>query len=148
VLDQEFNSIGGLGKPVIGMFSGGGGLDLGFAAAGFDVRLSSDIVPEYCKTISDNLHDHIAAPIDVANFDYDLARHVLGRDELYGIIGGPPCQSFSILGSRGSVSDPRGALVFNYIDIIKRLQPKFFLFENVPGLKTINGGQDWLDILT
>lgn len=145
-LEAEFSSLGGSGKQVIGVFSGGGGLDLGFAAAGFDIVMSSDVVPEYCSTLSNNLPKHAAELIDISKFDFGLAKEKIGRGGLSGIIGGPPCQSFSILGDRGSVDDPRGALVFNYISMIKKLQPDFFLFENVPGLRTINGGKDWHDI--
>jgi DNA (cytosine-5)-methyltransferase 1 len=146
-LEREFSQLGGSGKSVLGLFSGGGGLDLGFSAAGFDVGLSSDIVPEYCQTLEKNLPDHMATEIDVSDFDIKKIHNVFGSQGVQGIIGGPPCQSFSILGSRGATKDPRGALVFDYMQIIRQLQPEFFLFENVPGLKSVNGGQDWIDIL-
>ena len=63
------------------------------------------------------------------------------------VIGGPPCQSFSILGSRGSIGDPRGQLVYDYARIIAQINPKAFLLENVPGIMTVNKGQDWRDML-
>ncbi len=146
-LNREFSSLGGSGKSLLGLFSGGGGLDLGFSAAGFDVKLSSDVVPEYCKTLEANLPGHLASEIDVSDFDARQIHNIFGGDGPNGIIGGPPCQSFSILGSRGATQDPRGALVFDYMKIIRDLQPEFFLFENVPGLKTVNGGRDWQEIL-
>jgi DNA (cytosine-5)-methyltransferase 1 len=63
------------------------------------------------------------------------------------VIGGPPCQSFSILGDRGSTSDPRGKLVYEYARFIHQTRPRAFLFENVPGILTINKGKDWRDLL-
>jgi len=59
------------------------------------------------------------------------------------IAGGPPCQAFSILGKRGSFSDLRGQLVFDYIHLINELEPEAFVFDNMPGLLTLNNGKDW-----
>lgn len=146
-LATEFLKLGGSGKSVLGFFSGGGGLDLGFSAAGFDLKLSSDVVEEYCVTLEQNLPNHLAFEIDVSDFDNKKIHNIFGDQGPHGIIGGPPCQSFSILGSRGATQDPRGALVYNYMQIIGDLQPEFFLFENVPGLKSVNGGEDWRQIL-
>lgn len=147
MLESEFAKLGGSGRTLFGLFSGGGGLDLGFSAAGFDVKLSSDIVPEYCRTLEDNLIGHVSKEIDVSDFDVKTIHNIFGSGGPSGIVGGPPCQSFSILGSRGATDDPRGALVFDYMKIIRDLQPEFFLFENVPGLKTVNKGEDWKRIL-
>ena len=60
-----------------------------------------------------------------------------------GLAAGPPCQSFSILGQRGALADPRGKLALKYFDLIADIRPKAFLFENVPGLLTVNRGEDW-----
>lgn len=120
---------------------------MGFAGAGFDVKLSSDVVAEYCHTLEKNLPHHHASEIDVSKFDAKLVHNIFGDEGPSGIIGGPPCQSFSILGSRGATQDPRGALVYDYMNIIRELKPEFFLFENVPGLKSVNGGKDWQEIL-
>jgi DNA (cytosine-5)-methyltransferase 1 len=59
------------------------------------------------------------------------------------VAAGPPCQSFSILGQRGALADPRGKLALKYFDLIAEIRPKAFLFENVPGLLTVNKGADW-----
>jgi DNA (cytosine-5)-methyltransferase 1 len=61
--------------------------------------------------------------------------------------GGPPCQAFSILGSRKSVRDPRGALVYEYARLVAELKPRAFVFENVPGLLSVNRGRDWQELL-
>lgn len=63
------------------------------------------------------------------------------------VIGGPPCQAFSILGDRKSVDDPRGQLAFEYVRFIREIGPSAFLFENVPGLLTVNKGRDWQQLL-
>ncbi len=141
-LEREFSKLGGSGKKVAGFFSGGGGLDLGFSAAGFDVVYSSDIVEEYHQTIKSNIKGCDASFLDMNDWESaDIP------DNLTGIIGGPPCQSFSILGDRGSIDDPRGNLVFRYMELIAHKKPAFFLFENVPGIKSTNGGKDWNQII-
>jgi DNA (cytosine-5)-methyltransferase 1 len=63
------------------------------------------------------------------------------------VAGGPPCQAFSILGQRNSFRDPRGQLVYEYVRLVAELRPRAFLFENVPGLLTLNGGRDWDELL-
>jgi DNA (cytosine-5)-methyltransferase 1 len=76
----------------------------------------------------------------------------LTRDVLFSKVGirsvdliaaGPPCQSFSILGRRGALDDPRGKLALKYFDLIAEIKPRAFLFENVPGLLSVNRGEDW-----
>jgi DNA (cytosine-5)-methyltransferase 1 len=133
------------GISCVSMFCGGGGLDLGFASAGFDVRFSSDIDATFCRTVSRNFLNHISEPYDITDLSGKYIRNVSGS-EVDFIIGGPPCQSFSILGKRDSTNDPRGKLVFEYARIISELKPKGFLFENVPGLLTLNRGKDWEEI--
>jgi DNA (cytosine-5)-methyltransferase 1 len=64
------------------------------------------------------------------------------------VIGGPPCQSFSILGARKSTGDPRGKLVYEYARFIREIGPQAFLFENVPGILTVNKGADWKELLS
>lgn len=127
------------------MFCGGGGLDLGFASAGFKITFSSDIDATYCQTLSHNLPSHIAEAHDISELSGNHIKKTTNTKVDF-VIGGPPCQSFSILGKRGSTKDPRGQLVYEYARIISELNPKGFLFENVPGLLTLNKGADWEDI--
>ena len=63
------------------------------------------------------------------------------------IIAGPPCQAFSIMGKRQSLDDPRGRLTIKYFELISGLRPKVFMFENVPGLMTVNHGEDFHNLL-
>jgi DNA (cytosine-5)-methyltransferase 1 len=143
-------------KPLraLSLFSGGGGLDLGFSAAGFSVCCSSDIDPFSCKTLVLNnarkpfySHAH-AIPADIRAIS---ANQLLNEAKLKGqidiVIGGPPCQAFSVFGQRKGLSDPRGGLVWEYLRIIREVQPSAFLFENVAGLKSIHGGGLYDEIL-
>lgn len=130
---------------VVSLFAGGGGLDLGFASAGFIPVFTTDIVESFCDTNRHNLPGHIVEAWDMNDLKGDYVKKKVGKVDF--IIGGPPCQSFSILGSRGATLDPRGKLIFEYVRFIKEINPKGFLFENVPGLLSVNGGSDWKMIL-
>jgi DNA (cytosine-5)-methyltransferase 1 len=147
---QELDSLSipnqGNGLGYVSVFCGGGGLDLGFAAAGFKPLFSSDVVPAYCDTISRNLGGHLVEPHDITELAGKTVRRRIG-EPVDVVIGGPPCQSFSILGDRKSTSDPRGQLAYKYAGFIQEIGPKAFLFENVPGILTVNKGKDWSDLL-
>ncbi len=114
---------------VISLFSGCGGLDLGFEKAGFNIPVAN----EFDKTIWDTFEaNHPKTKLikgDIRNIkESDFP------DEVDGIIGGPPCQSWSEAGALRGIEDDRGKLFFDYIRILKDKQPKFFLAENVSGM--------------
>jgi DNA (cytosine-5)-methyltransferase 1 len=114
---------------VISLFSGCGGLDLGFEQAGFDIPVAN----EFDKTIWETFKiNHPATKLikgDIRNIqETDFPDHV------DGIIGGPPCQSWSEAGALRGIEDERGKLFFDYIRILRKKQPKFFLAENVSGM--------------
>lgn len=114
---------------IISLFCGCGGLDLGFEKAGFEVPVAN----EYDKTIWETFKvNHPKTRLiegDIRNIkEEDFP------DEIDGIIGGPPCQSWSEAGSLRGIDDARGQLFFDYIRILKSKQPKFFLAENVSGM--------------
>lgn len=140
-------------KPrVLALFSGGGGLDLGFALAGFEVGVSSDIVPEFLETIELNKRRYFSASHRTVCADISSADpSVFGKDTVDFMIGGPPCQSFSAAGRRAGgvhgVNDFRGSLFWHYCRLIEHFQPKGFLFENVRGILQANKGEDWAIIL-
>ena len=114
-------------KPtVVSLFSGGGGLDLGFMNAGYDVIWAIDNNQNAVNTYKENIGSHIKC----ADITKEDVAHIPKADV---VIGGPPCQSFSLAGNR-HVEDARGQLVWRYIDIIKHVKPKAFVFENVTGL--------------
>ncbi len=114
---------------IISLFSGCGGLDLGFELAGFNILIAN----EYDKTIWETfkinhpktyLIEGDIRKVDEADFPVDVD----------GIIGGPPCQSWSEAGALRGIDDERGQLFFDYIRILRKVQPKFFLAENVSGM--------------
>lgn len=118
---------------VVSLFSGGGGLDLGFKQAGYDIVWAIDNARDAVETYRENIGDHIiCADINTISPD-DIPQCDI-------IIGGPPCQSFSLAGNR-NVEDARGRLVWTYLDIINAKRPKFFLFENVPGILSAKNGK-------
>jgi DNA (cytosine-5)-methyltransferase 1 len=129
--------------PSVSVFSGGGGLDLGLSLAGFNVRYSTDKEESYCKTISTNFPKCFSHTQDIKDITSESIYNVIGETAIELLAGGSPCQSFSILGKRESFNDARGQLVFQFIRLIQELDPSVFVFENVPGILTLNKGQDW-----
>lgn len=111
---------------VVSLFSGVGGLDLGFSWAGCDLLWATDIEDVACKSFSLNFeHPCIRADINKLDIGYIPDADI--------IIGGPPCQSFSLVGQR-KLDDPRGQLVFRFYDVIREKKPLAFVMENVPGM--------------
>ncbi len=127
----------------VSLFSGGGGLDLGLSFAGFSFKYANDEVQYYCDTISHNFPDCVTEVKDIRNVKGQEIKELIKSETISLLAGGPPCQAFSILGKRDSFSDLRGQLVFDYIRLINELKPDAFVFENVPGLLTLNKGEDW-----
>ncbi len=127
----------------IGLFCGGGGLDLGLAFAGFRCLVASDIVPQFVETVVHNMPHAAGLVEDAMALTAGALSSAAGTTEIDLVAAGPPCQAFSILGRRGALDDPRGRLALKYFELIADLRPRAFLFENVPGLLTTNGGADW-----
>ena len=132
----------------ISLFSGGGGLDLGAYLAGFNTLMASDIIPAYISTIKNNLEGVKIYTEDAMLLTPQSLRELSGLQagDLDLMIAGPPCQAFSILGRRQSLNDPRGQLTPKYIELVAGVRPKAFIFENVPGLMTVNGGKDFKEL--
>lgn len=114
---------------VISLFSGCGGLDLGFEKAGFDIPVAN----EYDKTIWETFKINHPKTYLIEE-DIRKVNESAFPDDIDGIIGGPPCQSWSEAGSLKGIEDERGKLFFDYIRILRKVQPKFFLAENVSGM--------------
>ena len=118
---------------VISLFSGCGGLDLGFERAGFSIPIANEFDKTIWETFKINHPETKLIEGDVRNVTKeDIVSFFDG--EIDGIIGGPPCQSWSEAGSLKGINDPRGKLFFDYIRILKEFKPKFFLAENVSGM--------------
>lgn len=114
---------------VISLFSGCGGLDLGFERAGFEIPVANEYDSTIWSTFEVNHPNTLLLKSDIRKIqESDFPN---GID---GIIGGPPCQSWSEAGSLRGIEDARGKLFYDYIRILKEKQPKFFLAENVSGM--------------
>ena len=113
---------------VVSLFSGAGGLDLGFEKAGFSIKWAN----EFDKRIWDTFeHNFPNTKLDHRSIT-DVKEDEIPTCD--GIIGGPPCQSWSEAGAGRGINDARGQLFYDYIRILKAKQPKFFLVENVSGI--------------
>ncbi len=125
-------------RPVcIDLFAGAGGLALGFEQAGFDVAAAIEFDPIHAaihklnfpeaRTICQNVRDLTGEEI--------RRRAELGTKSIDVVVGGPPCQGFSLIGHR-VLDDPRNELVFHFLRLVAELRPKAFVFENVAGMAT------------
>lgn len=118
---------------IISLFSGCGGLDLGFEQAGFKVPVANEFDSTIYETFKVNHPNTHLVEGDVRKVTReDIAPYISG--EVDGIIGGPPCQSWSEAGALRGIEDDRGQLFFDYIRILNEFKPKFFLAENVSGM--------------
>ncbi|MBQ8709116.1 MAG: DNA cytosine methyltransferase [Bacteroidaceae bacterium] len=114
---------------LISLFSGAGGLDKGFHNAGFRTIVANEFDPKICPTFRANYPNVTLIEGDIRNIPSDaFPKHVTG------IIGGPPCQSWSEAGSLKGIEDARGQLFYEYIRILRDTQPLFFVAENVSGM--------------
>ena len=114
---------------VISLFSGCGGLDLGFERAGFDIPVANEYDKAIWATFRANHPRTTLLEADIRNL-----RAEDFPTDVDGIIGGPPCQSWSEAGALRGIEDARGQLFYDYIRILRQVQPKFFLAENVSGM--------------
>ncbi len=113
---------------IVSLFAGAGGLDLGFEAAGFHTVWANEYDKDIWETFEKNFPKtqlDRRSIVDVPEDDVP---------DCDGIIGGPPCQSWSEAGALRGIEDKRGQLFYDYIRILKAKQPKFFLAENVSGM--------------
>jgi DNA (cytosine-5)-methyltransferase 1 len=127
-------------KNIVSIFSGAGGLDLGFRNTGFEISFANDF-NEDIKPTYDKNHDTELLVEDIKEVEIDKI------PECDGIIGGPPCQSWSLAGSMGGKDDDRGSVFFDYINIIGEKQPEFFVTENVPGILSKRHIDDFNEII-
>jgi DNA (cytosine-5)-methyltransferase 1 len=135
-----------LGQPgvFIDLFSGAGGMGLGFKWAGWVPILANDIHPAYLSTYARNVHDEVVAG-SISDEDI-MAQLVVGAKRAradgrpFWVLGGPPCQGFSTAGNLRSMKDPRNHLVWDYVRFLEQAKPDGFVFENVTGLQNMDGG--------
>ena len=129
-------------KPTcIDLFAGAGGFSLGVSQAGFDVVAAVEIEKGACDTLQANKAKCFPNMLIVEKDIRELSGAELldmvdmKSGELFLLIGSPPCQSFSFANTKNrSLDDPRPKLMFEFIRMVKEIQPKVFYIENVPGL--------------
>jgi DNA (cytosine-5)-methyltransferase 1 len=129
-------------KPtVVDLFSGCGGLSKGFIDAGYDVILGVDNDEVSLKTFALNHGNAKTLQLDLSKSEsIKEIRKTIERESPDVIIGGPPCQGFSLTGTR-NFDDKRNRLYLAMIEAVKEFRPKMFLVENVPGLARLYGGE-------
>lgn len=113
---------------IVSLFSGAGGLDLGFEKAGFHTIWANEFDKTIWSTFETNFPNTFLDKRSITDVPLNSI------PDSVGIIGGPPCQSWSEAGTRRGIDDKRGQLFYNYINILKTKKPRFFLVENVSGI--------------
>lgn len=146
---------------VIDLFSGAGGFSAGFKKAGYNIILANEIdeqiantykinfkdtlmINEDIKVLADNFYELVNKNIENQNLNKEKILEELKNIDV--IIGGPPCQGFSMAGGRirkknAFLEDPRNYLFKYYFKIIQKFEPKYFVLENVPGMKSLKNGK-------
>lgn len=137
----------------VSLFTGGGGLDLGLETVGFECLMTAEIDHHSCETLKKAkemskqrnkpfLKNSLIKQVDLSEncSQYILDKIQMDRGELPLLAGGPPCQAFSVFGKRKGLEDQRGQLSHKYVELVADLAPDVFIFENVYGLLTLDGG--------
>ena len=133
----------------IDLFSGAGGFSLGFDSLGFENVFSIDKEPLFCKTYKYNFPHHLLVEKDICDLTNDEIVALRGNKKVDVVLGGPPCQGFSIAGNIGRkfIDDPRNKLFKEFVRVVKIVKPAFFVLENVARLYTHNKGKTRQEII-
>lgn len=124
---------------VIDLFSGVGGLSLGFRMEGFEISLANEIDKEIAESYTKNHPETKMINEDITKLNIeDVFKEYKNKVDV--VIGGPPCQGFSQKGKRKSINDDRNFLFIYFYNVVKVLKPKYFVMENVPNLLTTENG--------
>lgn len=135
-----------MGIKTLDLFSGCGGFSVGFEQKGFDVKYAVEFDKDIAKNYETNHPNTKLIIDDIKNVDQS---NYFDNENIDVIIGGPPCQGFSMAGSRirkNFIDDPRNYLFKHYFNIVKKLKPKVFVIENVKGIKTMQNGKIFEEI--
>lgn len=127
---------------VIDLFSGVGGLSAGFEKAGYNIVLANEFDKDIAKSYQMNHKNTIMINDDIKNIIPEVKKY---KGKIDVIIGGPPCQGFSMAGARirknTFLEDPRNFLFRNYFSVVQTVEPKYFVMENVPGMLSMEKGK-------
>src|SRR5690242_996999 len=134
-------------RKIIDLFCGAGGLSLGAHFAGFETVLAVDVDKTLTASFNENFPGTKVLQRDLSKTTGGSLLEEAGfkPKEIAGIVGGPPCQGFSLIGRRDH-ADPRNALVGHFLRVVREIRPTFFVMENVPGILLGTAKQD-LDAL-
>lgn len=135
-----------MNNKIIDLFCGCGGLSRGFEMAGFHPVLAIDFWKDAVDTYNFNNKNNVAICEDISNIDSEFLKKINNKNDIIGIIGGPPCQGYSTVGKR-NVKDGRNYLYLQYYRIVSEVLPQFFVLENVKGLLTLDNGKFKQDII-
>ena len=139
---------------IIDLFSGVGGLSLGFENAGFKTVASVDLWDDAIKTYNHNRIDKNGLTISIQEFNIKYLKDILSKHKITGVIGGPPCQGFSSARlsdnseNIGLINEERNQLYIEFYKTVKQTMPEFFLMENVRGMLNLDKGAFVKDILS
>ena len=145
---QQVRAGGAKSRTAVSLFTGAGGLSLGFERAGFDILASYDRKSIVAKNHELNFPGVKHVHVDLNEIDPSKIRSDVGDVDIDVVFGGPPCQGFSVFGKRRFIrtrkhettSDPRDELSVRFVQVATALQPKFIFFENVKGLVSAQRG--------
>lgn len=132
---------------VIDLFSGAGGLSLGFVKSGYNIKRAVEFDKNIATTYKKNFPYVDVVVDDIKNID---RTNLFKKNDANVIIGGPPCQGFSMAGARirnGFINDPRNYLFKHYFNVVKTVKPDVFVMENVKGIKTMQNGKVFKEII-
>lgn len=134
----------------VDLFSGAGGFSLGFEKAGFKNIFSLDMEPNFCLTYKRNFPTHTLIQEDIKKLTEKEIKKIIKNRHIDVIIGGPPCQGFSIAGNVGRkfVNDPRNKLFNEFARLVKIIKPDYFVMENVARLFIHNKGKTREEIIS
>ncbi|WP_145386785.1 DNA cytosine methyltransferase [Staphylococcus capitis] len=125
-------------KNVISLFAGAGGMDLGFKKAGFNIIWANDFEKDAVLTYKKNIGNHILLG-DITQID--IEKELPDEEEVDLVIGGFPCQGFSVNNTKRNMTDKRNFLYLELLKVIEYKKPKFFVAENVKGLLSMENGK-------
>lgn len=134
----------------IDLFSGAGGFSLGFNQKGFQNIFSVDFEKKPCATYRYNFPDHLLVEKDICQLSNTEIYTLQNKQKVDVVIGGPPCQGFSMAGNIGRkfTNDPRNKLFQEFVRVVKVVQPRFFILENVARIYTHNKGKTKAEIIS
>lgn len=137
-----------MSNNVIDLFAGCGGFSVGFEDAGFSITKAVEFDKQIASTYAANHGNTTLIVDDIGKVDNEK---YFSKGEAPVIVGGPPCQGFSMAGARiranGFIDDPRNYLFKHYVNVVKIVRPKVFVLENVKGILTMKGGDIFKEIV-